>query len=837
MRNKILFLLSTLFLLPSISFAFDNISATISETGVLSGFSIRCEDGMTNVTAHLLRKPQDDLSNPFIGSIYGYMRRPCLDGLATFDSFDLNSFLTQQVGDYPAWLYYFKNDFRLVVKDTTSLYAPDAPIYKWVINIVGAHNLYDTSVLRIEDDRYKTIGAGPVFEFDNVWKIKNEFYGNSNVLFLPGLQASRLYTFDSNCSLVNCENQLWEPNRNADVEKLYLDSSGNSKDTGIYTKDIISESNTPVSSGFVGVNIYKSFISKMDGLLSGGKIKDWQYFAYDWRKDVFDIIEYGSSYKDGSKNILDILSGLASTSNSGKVTIIAHSNGGLLAKALVYKLKELKDSGQSNLLDKIDKIIFVAVPHIGTATAIPAMLHGYGQNFAYGFILNEPYARELGRNMKSAYSMLPSVNYMTGDSPVVFDDKISFDIVNKFVAKYGKEIKDSQSLQSFLKGDSFLPTASFFDTQTPVKLNPQMLENANSVHQKLDTLTMPNSIKVFQIAGLGVNTVSGIKYLAKENCGVLGCKYVLDQEPIFTKDGDKTVVSKSASYGDGEKWWVDLGRYNGIFTKIEHKNILEVSDLLDGIGSILTNQPPTENQIFTKTKPNISNNVLNVSVHSPVEIGVYDKLGNFTGKVCPENSDFCFNKEDIPNSAYIEFGEGKYILVDPDVYQKTVLSGTDTGVFTYKVEKTIGSDVKKEVFVDIPVTLQTKAEVTFENDKTVLKMDTNGDGQSDLDIYPNDSFDPITYLKVMRKTVESMDLNVIRKIAFVLRIDNTIKAIEKGKIGKAKLKAENFKKVLQKRVDQKDPKKISKPNIKRLSKEDAELIIKMLDQLLINLNK
>ncbi len=835
MRNKILFLLSILFLLPSISFAFDNISATISETGVLSGFSIRCEDGMTNVTAHLLRKPQDDLSNPFIGSIYGYMRRPCLDGLATFDSFDLNSFLIQQVGDYPAWLYYFKNDFRLVVKDTTSLYAPDAPIYKWVINIVGAHNLYDTSVLRIEDDRYKTIGVGPVFEFDNVWKIKNEFYGNSNVLFLPGLQASRLYTFDSNCSLVNCENQLWEPNRNADVEKLYLDSSGNSIDTGIYTRDIIDESKTPISAGFVGVNIYKSFIEKMNNLVSNGDIKEWQSFAYDWRKDVFDVVQNGSQYDTGNKSLIQTLQDLADSSNSGNVTIVAHSNGGLLAKALVYKLKELKDSGQSNLLDKIDKIIFVAVPQIGTAKAIPAMLHGYDQDLGGGFILSQSYARELARNMKSAYSMLPGIKYMTSEeSPVVFDDTLKSDLLDAFVLKYGKEISDFQELQSFLIGET-LPQNLSSKIQNPIKLNSQMLEDAKNLHQKLDDISIPSSIKVFKISGLGINTVSSFKYLTKKNCFANSCVLVLDQEPIFTKDGDKTVVSKSASYGGGEQWWVDLGKYNSFGNTNrdrEHKNILEVSDLLTGIESMLKNQSPTENNIFSKTKPIFSDDNMKVSVHSPVEIGVYDKNGNFTGRVCPENFDFCFQQEDIPNSTYIDFGEGKYIVIDPNDYQKTVLKGTDTGVFTYSVEKNISGNITKENFVDIPVTNKSIAEITIENNVSVLKVDTNADGINDIIIHPSDSFDPIQYLETMKITIKGFSLSISTEKYIISIIDSGIKDLQKGKVDVAKLKILSFKKVLENMIS--NP---LNPKLEMLSVQYSKIVLEMLNNLLINLNK
>ena len=57
----------------------------------------------------------------------------------------------------------------------------------------------------------------------------------SNVIFLPGIDASTLYTKNSK----GTNNKLWEPNRNLDVEKLYLDEKGNSLDSEIYVGDII----------------------------------------------------------------------------------------------------------------------------------------------------------------------------------------------------------------------------------------------------------------------------------------------------------------------------------------------------------------------------------------------------------------------------------------------------------------------------------------------------------------------------------------------------------------------------------------------------------------------
>jgi len=68
----------------------------------------------------------------------------------------------------------------------------------------------------------------------------------NNVLFLPGIEASRLYRPDGNGT-----NKLWEPDASADVPQLFLDANGSSAKSDIYTKDVVEE--LPVT----GNNIYK----------------------------------------------------------------------------------------------------------------------------------------------------------------------------------------------------------------------------------------------------------------------------------------------------------------------------------------------------------------------------------------------------------------------------------------------------------------------------------------------------------------------------------------------------------------------------------------------------
>jgi hypothetical protein len=89
---------------------------------------------------------------------------------------------------------------------------------------------------------------------------------NDNVLFIPGIEASRLYRPDNNGGT----NRLWEPSLGgSDATELKLDASGVPLHTDIYTKDVIDHAYVPGKG-----NVYESFIADMNTLKATGKIAD-----------------------------------------------------------------------------------------------------------------------------------------------------------------------------------------------------------------------------------------------------------------------------------------------------------------------------------------------------------------------------------------------------------------------------------------------------------------------------------------------------------------------------------------------------------------------------------
>ncbi len=109
----------------------------------------------------------------------------------------------------------------------------------------------------------------------------------SNVLFLPGLKASKLYKNDG----TKDGDTLWLPTLfSNDLEELMLDENGRSKNA-VYTKDTLAT--IPFGS------LYSSFFQKLATLKHTGTINDYQSFAYDWRQNVEDIVSDGTPYPEG----------------------------------------------------------------------------------------------------------------------------------------------------------------------------------------------------------------------------------------------------------------------------------------------------------------------------------------------------------------------------------------------------------------------------------------------------------------------------------------------------------------------------------------------------------
>lgn len=620
----------------------------------------------------------------------------------------------------------------------------------------------------------------------------------SSILFIPGLEGSRLHIGT---------NQVWEPNRNADVQKLYLNIDGSSKNT-IDVGD-------PIGKAYGVKEVYGRFMDYLYSLKSNQIVNSSQFFAYDWRKPITEVVQGGgvtnvTGVTQKNENLIEIVSAMASSSKTQKVTLIAHSNGGLVAK---YLVKILSDLGKDYL---IDKVISVGVPYVGTPQAIAGLLHGDGQSIAGGAFLGKSVARLLGQNMPSAYSLLPTESYFSK----VFGPTIAFasttikGLNNNVYPKEITNFKDQMAFISDSQNSRQNPKNS--DLEKPIKGNVGLLDLAKSIHSVIDTYSWPVSISKWAIAGWNIATTKSISYYDKNNCVGNKCRTDPTYAFEYTQGGDGTVVSPSASYDSGNVISLDLATIEKIEKgKVDHSNILSASSTIGAIDRVVTNRSKTDKEIldeiaqipgvtigeidFNREEPAY----LRISTHSPVDLHIYDEEGRHVGVVpVPPELDIeegliTFVDEEI-GGVSIDPGQGYdtyvYMNDEKDAKYDIVIKGNNFGTFDYQVERVKDGKVLDNIeYKNIPVTPFTVASTsitTRASDQTnppklanilpPLEIDQDGNGTTDYSIPHSTKIEDLERIKIIRNIARLYCKDKKRLAKIEKRLDKIEEMIRKG---------------------------------------------------------
>jgi hypothetical protein len=761
-------------------------------------------------TAFLFRKSVVSITNTSISSstygIYSYYARPVLmdayqRALSRLLSFFIPARANAQVSDDPGQNH--------ITVHHSVFQGTQYAVYNGTNNILHAENNWWGS------------DAGPVGASSNMvygpvsydpWQGKSTSVDCcSSVLFVPGLEASRL-SIDNRRVLGTSTEQLWEPISNLQVQSLYLDSSGNSIQSNIHPSGLL-------DNALALQPIYQKFISTMNDLVGKGTLNQWLAYPYDWRL----ALTKASIGTLGTSSVIQAIESMASSSKTGKVTIIAHSNGGLVTK-LIYN--QLKDKGEANL---VDKIIFVAVPEVGTPQALPSLLHGDGEEIASGLILSASTARGLGVNMSSAYSLLPDQNYFSA-VPQAIISFASSTMAGLNFSKYFPAITSYSKMKSFIDDSSH---GSLSDsTDIPIQGNSRLFPQAESIHSILDSWKPVSSTQLVAIAGWGLPTDVGVNYFQKIICIASNmlhfgqvCSSELQFSDISTSSGDGTVAIKSALYSSSTKKIFDEGSYDKEKSNtLAHADILEADPVISTItNTIENNQPTTGVPYMYDTIPTRTLGAeLTIGIHSPATVDIYDKAGNHTGPIVNPitGSDLDAYENKIPGSFYKEEGDQVYITLPYSLDYSVNVNGTGIGdveVTTDIQDLDSNKDIASSTFSDIPVTPITHMEFaastsTSETDSyKIIKIDEDGDGIFDATSTPN-SMPNITadmYKKSMGNCVHTLHLKPDDEKNLLNRLDKAWKFAASDKSGRADKAFKNLGKGLIRHLD---PKKITDQN-------------------------
>ncbi|MFZ3073505.1 MAG: alpha/beta fold hydrolase, partial [Minisyncoccales bacterium] len=220
------------------------------------------------------------------------------------------------------------------------------------------------------------------------------------ILFVPGLLGTKIKDSENNYIWIDLD-RIINPLRPDSYSDSFLDLlvfGYNLKPTNDLFLEYVIKQETYLGTVF---NYTKGLI---DEFASKGYVenKDFFTFPYDWRygvSGVYPIPENSSQRPLTNSDLLAArINELALNSPTGKIDIIAHSMGGLVVKKYVM----------DNTDPKINKLVFVGVPNLGSPQSAKTLL--IGDDFKVPG-LNQDETKKISRNMPAAYDLLPSAPY------------------------------------------------------------------------------------------------------------------------------------------------------------------------------------------------------------------------------------------------------------------------------------------------------------------------------------------------------------------------------------------------------------------------------------------
>jgi len=468
--------------------------------------------------------------------------------------------------------------------------------------------------------------------------------------------------------------EMWDGSEKVwvDMRDLIMDSDDNFMDVLAMNLD-----GTPVDSqvtpgdiirGEPFTDVFNGLIDKLSNL---GYVEDIDLFVmpYDWRFDV----------KTNSNVLKGRIDLVKNQTGSSEVDIIAHSMGGLLTKQFIL----------DNDASSINKLIFVGTPHLGAPKATKALLFGDNMNV---FRLSPVRVKYISQNMLSVYELLPSRMYIEQDGRYYFDEaqKILFD---------------------FDQTKQFLIDSG---------LNTILLESADNFHSSAIDNFNTSGIDSYNINGCTTPTITTI------------VKRGTSEYSVKMMAGDGTVPLGSSRTIDLDNsrqfYFKDHGFLNSLFPRISHATMPSADGIKDLISQIITGATISLPDYATQ---NVSECYIEgemVSVHSPVDLHIYDSSGNHVGK--GENGDIEY---EISGVAYEEIGENKFVFLPTSGGQtyQVELDGTGSGTFSLRVSKVENNEITETAYYsNLPVNTTTEATITLAADvaNTVLQVDQNGTG-------------------------------------------------------------------------------------------------------------
>ncbi|MDP3881003.1 MAG: hypothetical protein Q8Q32_02385 [bacterium] len=497
------------------------------------------------------------------------------------------------------------------------------------------------------------------------YEFSTRLYGyREPVVIIPGILGTRINNAET-------EEEIWPGGAKLLVAKdeflddLILDLDGRTETVSTEEGGIILKE---------AKDLYGPLIDQFSKYEEG---KDLILHPYDWRKDL----------SSEAMLLAKEIETAASSSITGKVSVVAHSMGGLLAK------EYFRQDGD----ELISQIVLMGSPKLGSPKTFKAINWGDDMDIGkFGLGLNEERVKIITQNMPAVYQLLPSREYL-----------------NQNGHGYVQDRRDGSNLKVL----DFDAIKAFMLENPEDSRNEALLNLADNFHETLDQFNFPQDKTYNIIACQHPTTIGGFLLYPK------------GKVEVYFVDGDGTVPTLSGNYqAIGGKSYYALSNHlevdhtglvkNSATTALARK-IIEREDLVLENG-ISENFNDCSNGELAKNKV--------ISTHSPVIPHFYDANGNHTGP--DENGDIELG---IPGSDYFIIGENHFGIMPEGIEFRVEIESTGTGTFDLKIKNLEGTEVVGlSTFIDIPIENVAQT-ATYHSNGQTLYLDKTGDGESEDD--------------------------------------------------------------------------------------------------------
>ena len=490
------------------------------------------------------------------------------------------------------------------------------------------------------------------------------------IYFLPGYLGSQLYDERDNLVWVNYGRIAidialrpvtpWIPllglNENGDGGKLKV-SAKNDQANGVYGTELKGQDS--------GLAIMDSLKSNFEG-----QNYDIVFFPYDWRKSI------KFAERDLRKHINE--------NGYKEVSLASHSTGGLVIAAYIAQ------SIENNELDKIDKVVTIAGPLLGTFTSHEALETGDSSvwkdmpNLLTSYIDVYGWTKDSLRNTPCSYQLMPSDEFLISGQTGINN------MYNPYSGSY--------------EFDSVTTASGFYSILNLRNLNNNMINGSGESHKKYrqeylygrSIIDVFSHVDALHLAGSGIDTHKAAFYKFTENGSMEFVDYTNTKGYSDRDNGDGTVVLKSALMEYQDRNGKLVHPKNGMVfhskkNVTEHSALLSNGDVHHAMNNFIANgivDTPlwVNSTVLPAPNYNINSNEVSISaddgvslrlaVNGKADINIVDENANIVASIIDYELDGEFANE--------ENNDFDYMFIDEETFNISIPNGGYKVVFTNK---------------------------------------------------------------------------------------------------------------------------------------------------------